>query len=142
MVLLLADRVEQIYYYCSLKCNLLGEKRSNKVLCSNFDEENLLCQDISRHVYNYRSKNVKYVLEFILEFVKLQGVHYVMLWTEILHLPEHPVALAMPTDTIKRRPVVRTMLNIPVLFCKGKGFFSMLSLKNIYLFGIDPMKTN
>ena len=50
MVLLLGDRVEQINYYCSLKCNLLWEKRSNKNLYSNFDEENLLCQDISRHV--------------------------------------------------------------------------------------------
>jgi hypothetical protein len=50
MVVLLGDRVEQINYYCSLKCNLLGEKGSNKNLCSSFDEDNLLCQDISRHV--------------------------------------------------------------------------------------------
>jgi hypothetical protein len=34
MVLLLADRVEQINYYCSLKCSLLGEKRSNEVYVS------------------------------------------------------------------------------------------------------------
>ena len=121
VVLLLADRVEQINYYCSLKCILLGEKRSNKVLFSNFYEESLLCQDISRHVCNYRSKNVKYKLQFILEFVKLQGVYYVVLWIEILHLPEHPMASAMPTDTIKRTPVIRTILNIRVLFCTAKG---------------------
>jgi hypothetical protein len=144
MVLLLTDRVEQINYYCSLKCYFLGEKRSNKVLCSNFDEENLLCQDISRHVYNYRSKNVKYKLEFILEFVKLQGVHYVVLWIEILHLSEHPMASAMPTDTIKRTHCSKDYVKYSsiVLHSQRSPPSSMLSLENISLFDFNPMKTN
>jgi deoxycytidine triphosphate deaminase len=69
----------------------------------------------------------------MLEFIKLQGVHYVMLWIEILHLPEHKLASAMPRDTIKRTPAIRTMLTIPIMSCTSKGFFSMLTLENISL---------
>jgi hypothetical protein len=84
-------------------------------------------------VYDYRSKNIKNKLEFILEFVKLQGVHYVMLRIEILHLPEHQLASAMPRDTIKRTPVIRTRLTILIVSCTAKGFFSCLTLDNISL---------
>jgi hypothetical protein len=69
----------------------------------------------------------------MLEFVKLQGVHYVILWIEILHLPEHQLASAMPRDTIKRTPLIRTMLTIPIMSCTAKLFYPMLTLENISL---------